>query len=154
MEIIGADNKFELLDETSVVGSIGYDGFFSFKANIEIGNSNYKIFSKGIFSTVTLVTKEDIEVANMKMNFKGHIVISLPNGQEFIVKPMGIFQDKYVLEDQYKQKLMLLTPHFNWKCFRYSYTISYETKPNDILLVLLAVYAANYCIAQMSAAIY
>jgi hypothetical protein len=77
-----------------------------------------------------------------KKNWKGHIIISFQKGQEFILKATGTFLTKYVLEDQDRQKVMLLNPDFNWAKFSYNYSISYAKKPQDILLVLLATYSA------------
>ncbi len=151
MKIQCTDKKtFELTDCSEKLGHITYDGLFSYSANAIIGNDNYKITPKGIFSSTISVTKDEIEVANLQMNWKGHIIISFPNRKNFILKTTGTFQSKYVLEDENQQKLMLLNPDFNWSKFSYNYEISYDNKPQDTLLVLLTTYAANYYIAAMS----
>jgi len=154
MKIQCTDKKtFELTDSSEKLGQLTYDGLFSFKANASVGNDNYEIKPEGVFSTTISVTKKNgTEVASMKMNWKGHIIISFQNGQLFILKATGTFLNKYVIEDKDQQKLMLLNPDFNWAKFNYNYSISYDNKPQDILLVLLATYAANYFIAAMSAA--
>jgi hypothetical protein len=144
---------FELTDHSEKVGQIVYEGMFSSKATAMVRHEQYKITPIGIFSTAISVTKNDKEVANLKMNWKGHIIISFQNSHEYILKPTGIFTNKYVLEDKDQQKLMLLDPDFNWTSFTYNYTVSYDRKPQDILLILLATYAANYYIAMMSAAV-
>jgi hypothetical protein len=152
MKIQCTDQKtFEFTDSSEKLGHITYDGLFSFTANAMVGNDNYKITPIGFFSTTISVTRNGIEVASMKMNWKGHIIISLQNGQEFILKAAGTFLNKYVLEDKDHQKLMLLNPDFNWAKFSYNYNISYDNKPQDVLLVLLTTYAANYYIAAVSA---
>ena len=157
MQIHCTDNKtFELADQSKNLGRLTYDGLFSSKANVMVGdaalvgNDNYSIEPKGIFSTTISVTKNRAEVASMQMNWKGQIIISFQNRQEFILKPTGTFLNKYVLEDKDQRKLMLLNPDFNWAKFSYNYRITYDTKPKDILLVLLTVYAANYYIATVS----
>ena len=155
MKIQCTDKKtFELSDDSQKLGHITYDGLFSFKANAVVGNTHYKIIPKGIFSTIISVTKDDREVASLQMNWKGHIIISFQTGEEFILKATGTFHNKYVLEDRHQQKLILLDPDFNWSKFSYNYTLSYDNKPKDILLVLLTTYAANYYIGVMSAAMY
>ena len=111
MKIHCTDKKtFELTDNSEKLGHITYDGLFSFKANATVGNDNYRITSIGIFGTTISVTKNGAEVANMKMNWKGNIIISFQNGQEFILKTTGTFLSKYVLEDKDQQKLMLFDP--------------------------------------------
>ena len=153
MQIQCTDNMtFELTDGSEKLGHLTYNGLFSFKAQALVGKDNYKITPKGIFSPIITITQNNTEVASMQMNWKGHIIISFPNRQEFILKATGTFFNKYVLEDQNQQKLMLLNPDFNWAKFTYTYTISYDTKPQDLLLVLLATYSANYYLAAMSSA--
>lgn len=154
MEIKCTDNKtFELTDNSEKLGQLTYESLFSYKANAIVGNDHYEITPKGIFSTSISVTKNGAEIANMQMNWKGNIIISFQNGPEFILKASGFFLNNYILEDQNQQKLMLLNPDFNWSTFNYNYTISYENKPQDLLLVLLATYSANYYIATMSSAV-
>ncbi len=151
MEIQCTNKKtFELTDNSEKLGQIIYEGVFSLKATIIVGSDTYKITPKGIFATTISVTKNDIEVANLMMNWKGHVVISFQNEEEFILKATGTFQNKYVLEDKNQQKLMLLNPDFNWSKFDYNFTITYDNKPQDLLLVLLATYSANYYIAAIS----
>lgn len=151
MEVQCTDNKtFKFTDDTEIVGQLIYDNIFSYKASAIYGSNEYKITPKGFFSTSISVTKHDIEVASMQMNWKGHIILSFQNGQQYILKAAGTFLNKYILEDKEGKNLMLLNPDFNWSKFNYNYTISYDDKPQDILLVLLAVYGANYYIAAMS----
>lgn len=151
MRIQCADKKtFELTNDSGKLGHLTYESVFSFKAHAIVGDDDYKITPIGFFSTTISVTNKDTEVANMKMTFRGHIIISFQNGQEFILKALGIFQNKYVLEDKDQQKLMVLNPDFNWAKFNYNYTITYDHPPKDILLVLLATYAANYYISMSS----
>ena len=151
MKIQCTDKKtFELTDGIEKLGHITYDSLFSYKANAMVGNDNYKITPKGIFSTTVSVTNDGMERANMQMNWKGHITISLHNGPEFILKATGTFLNKFMLEDKDQQKLMLFNPDFNWAKFNYNYSVAYDNKPQDILLVLLATYCANYYISAMS----
>ena len=151
MKIQCTDTRtFELFDGSEKLGQINYDSLFSYKAHIIAGNDNYEITPVGFFSTTISVSNNGIEVANMQMNWKGHIIISFQSGQEFILKPTGIFLSKYVVEDKDQQKVILLDPDFDWSKFSYNYNISYDTKPQDILLVLLATYSANYYLSMMS----
>lgn len=154
MKLQCTDRKiFELTNDDERLGQLSYDGLFSFKAHATAGNEIYEIKPSGILSTSMLVLKDGEDVATMKMNWKGQIIIAFKNEQQYILKATGIFMNKYVLEDKEGQKMMLLTPDFNWSKFTYNYIISYENMPQDILLVLLAAYSANYFIAAMSAAV-
>lgn len=151
MKIQCTDSKtFELIDGSEKLGQINYDSLFSYKAHIRVGNDEYDITPIGFFSTTNSVTKNGIEVANMQMNWKGHIILSFATGQEFILKPTGTFLNKYIVEDKDQQKIMLLDSDFNWSKFSYNYNISYDHKPKDILLILLATYSANYYLSMMA----
>ena len=149
MRIQCTDKKtFELTDSSEKLGYITYDGFFSFKANAHAGNDNYEITPVGIFDTTISVTKYGMEVAHIKISWKGHIIISFQSGQEFRLRAAGTFLNKYLLEDQDQQQVLLLDPDFDWSKFSYNYDISYNNKPEDVLLVLLATYSANYYAAS------
>ena len=141
---------FELTDNSKLLGSVTYESLFSLKANAAIRNDLYVITPQGIFSTIISVTKMGAEIASLQMNWKGNIIISYADKQEFLLKATGLFLNKYVLQDKDQQQLMVLNADFNWKKFSYNYDVSYEIKPQDILLVLLATYGANYFIASMS----
>ena len=152
MKIQCTDQKtLELADGLEKLGQIHYEGLFSFKAHAIVGEDTYTITPTGIFSTTISVTKNGREVASMQMNWKGHMLISFKSGREFILKASGTFLNKYVLEDKDHQQVMLLNPDFNWTKFNYNYAISYDHIPQDLVLVVLSTYAANYSIAAMSA---
>ncbi|MBT1711000.1 hypothetical protein KK062_22345 [Fulvivirgaceae bacterium PWU5] len=141
---------FELVDGSETLGQIHYDSLFSYKADARAGNNHYTITPKGIFSTTIAVAQHGTEVATMQMNWKGQIILCFTDGKKYLLKPAGTFLSKYALEDPGKQPILLLDPDFNWSKFNYNYTVSYETKPQDILLVLLATYAATYYISSMA----
>lgn len=148
MRIQCKDRKtFELMDESEKLGQINYDGVFSFKAEAMVGNDHYKITPLGFFSTTISVNHRGKEVATMAMSWKGYIVISYRHGEEYRLKATGPSLNKYVLEDQNRQKLMLLDADFMWAKFSYNFSISYDNKPDDLLLVLLATYAAIFFMA-------
>ena len=126
----------ELNDGSEKLGVLSYESLFSYKANVIAGKDQYEITPKGIFSTNMSVTKNGTEVAIMKMNWKGNITISFQNGREFILKATGTFLNKYVLEDQDQQKLILLDPDFNPAKLSYNYNISSDSSPAAINLTI------------------
>jgi len=145
MKIQCTDRKtFVLSNESGELGQIIYDGVFTFKAKAMISDDHYKFTPIGIFSTTIDVTQRGREIATMAMSWQGHIIISFRNGQEYRVKATGPFLNKYVLEDKNNRKLMLLDPDIQWVNLSYNFSVSYEEKPEDILMVLLAIYAAIF----------
>jgi hypothetical protein len=103
-------------------------------------------------SSIT-VTNIEKEVANIKMNWKGHVVITFDDGPEYVLKAKGAFQNKYVIENKDGEKLIQFNPKFNWGKFNYNYDITHNDKPVDSLFILLGVYTSNYYIAVRSGAI-
>lgn len=154
MEAKSIDNKtYQLTDEGNSLGELVYRDILFLKAEINLSDSHiYQIKPVGIFGTSVTVTKDAKEVANLKMNWRGQIVMSFDDGQEFVLKAKGIFHNKYVVENSDAEKMLEFHPKFNWSKFIYQFEISYDTKPRDHLFVLLGLYAANYLIASMSGA--
>lgn len=154
MEATSTNKKsFHLTEKGQQLGELIYENLFHLKAKIKLANSElYEVKPVGIFGTSITVTKDATEVANLKMNWRGQIILSFQDGQEYVLKGKGLFHDKYVLENKDEEKLIQFDPKFNWSKFNYNYSIIYDKKPQDILLVLLGVYASNYFIASMSGA--
>lgn len=152
MEAKSIDKRtFQLTDSGQQLGELTYESIFSHKAEIKLTNSDaYDIKPIGFFGTSITVTKNAKEIANLKMNWGGQIVFEFQDGQEFVFKPKGLFLSKYTIENKDGENLLQLDPNFNWREANYNYDITYQKKPEDILFVLLGVYASNYYIAAMS----
>ncbi len=152
MRIECTDNKtFRLSDNGQFLGELTYKSLFSYEAEITLSNSDhYDIKSVGFFGTSIAVKKNEMEIANLKMNWKGQIVMAFQDEQEFVFKAKGLFNNKYVIENKEEEELIRFSPTFNWGKFNYNYEISYDKKPQDILFVLLGAYAANYYIAAVA----
>jgi hypothetical protein len=155
MKVECTDKKtFQLTDDEQSLGQLTYKNLFSYNAEITLTNSDiYEIKPVGFFGTSITVTKNDKEVANLKMNWRGHIVMTFQDEQEFVFKAKGAFHNKFIIENKEEEKQIQYDPKFSWGKFNYNYEISYDQKPEDILFVLLGVYASNYYIAVMIGAI-
>ncbi len=154
MELKSTDKRtLQLTEKGLQLGELIYESMFSLKAEIRLTNSDrYEIKPVGIFGTIITVTKNEIEIANLKMNWRGHIVFTFQDGEEFVLKAKGMFYNKYIIENKDQEKLIQFDPKFNWSKFDYNYDITYDKKPQDILFVLLGAYASNYFIASASGA--
>jgi hypothetical protein len=155
MRIECTDNKtFRLTANEQFLGELAYKSLFSFKAEITLSNSDhFDIKSVGFFGTSIVVTKNETEIANLKMNWKGQIVMTFQDEQEFVFQAKGVFHNQYVIENKEEEELIRFDPKFNLGKFNYNYDISYHKKPQDILLVLLGIYAANYYIAAVAGSV-
>jgi hypothetical protein len=137
-----------------LLGELAYKNLLSYKAEITLTNSDrYDIKSVGFFGTSIAVTKKEMGIADLKMNWKGQIVMTFQDEQEFVFKAKDVLHNKYVIENKEGEELIRFDPTFNWGKFNYNYEISYDKKPQDILFVLLGVYAANYYIAAVAGSI-
>lgn len=139
---------FELTDNERLVGALIYPSIFSFDAEIELPNSDrYLIRSDGFFGTNIKVTRNHVELANLRMNWKGQIVITMHNGQEFLFRNTGIFNYKFVIENNETEKLVQFDPCLNWSKLNYNYTVE-SMKPQDSLFLMLGLYVSNYYVAS------
>lgn len=156
MEAKSTDKKtFQLTHNEQLLGELIYENLFFLKAEIKLKNSdNYVIAPVGFFKTSISITHKGTQVAKMVMSWGGQIVFTFQDGQEFVCKLNGLFNGRYIIENKDGEKLIQLEPKFNWRAFHYNYDISYNITPGktpqEILLVLLGVYASNYFIATMS----
>lgn len=152
MEAKSIDKKtFQLIENEQLLVELIYDNLLYSKAEIKLLNSEiYQIKPIGVFRTTSILTKNGTEIANLKMNWRGQMLIAFQDGQEYVLKGKRMFYNKYIIENKNKEKLIEFDPKFNWRKFRYNYTITYNKKPEDVLLILLGVYASNYIINSMS----
>jgi hypothetical protein len=152
MEAKSIDKKtFQLTDNGQQLGELTYESIFSHKAEIKLANSDlYEVKPVGIFGTSITVTKNGAEIVNLKMNWRGQIVFAFEKGQEFIFKAKSSFINTFIIEDKAGEKLLQFDPKFNWSRFTYNYDILFDKKPEDMLFVLLGIYASNYYLAAMS----
>ncbi len=155
MKIECNDQKtFKLSEEDNILGQIVYKSIFSDKADITLADSgNYTIKPAGVFTDKIAVLDNGAEIACLKMNWKGHIIIDFASGEKFIFKTKGTFHCKYVIENKEGETLIQYEPHFNWSKFNYNYDVLYNERPSNLLLVLLGAYVANYKIVIMSGAV-
>jgi hypothetical protein len=154
MEATSTDRKtFQLTENGQHLGELIYENLFFLKAEIKLPNlENYEIKPVGIFGTSISVVKDGTEIGNLKMNWHGQIVFTFHDGREYVLKAKGLFSNKYIIENKDQEKLIQLDAKFNWSKFDYNYDITYDKQPQEILVILLAVYASNYFIASMSGA--
>lgn len=144
---------FLLTENGQPLGELVYKSLLSLKAEIKLPNSEfYKIEHVGIFDTSINVTKNEVEIAKLEMNWRGQIVFNFYDGQEFVLKVNGLLGNKFIIENKNEEKLIQLDPQLNWRKFNYNYDITFDNKPQNVLLVLIGVYAANYFMASMSGA--
>lgn len=154
MEAKSVDSKtFQLAENGQPLGELIYKSLLSSSAKIILPNSDfYEIEHIGIFNTSINVTKNEAVIATLKMNWRGQIIFNFHDGQAFILKAKGLLGNKFTFENNNEEQLFQLDSQLNWKKLNYNYNIIFTDNPQNILLILLGVYAANYYMASMSGA--
>ncbi|RYF78490.1 MAG: hypothetical protein EOO39_01285 [Cytophagaceae bacterium] len=152
MEAKSTDRKtIQLTENRQHLGELTYKSLLSHKAEIKLKNSELiTIEPVGLFNSSISITKNGAELAKLTMDWRGQILLTFQDGQEFLFKAAGTFRNKFILETKAGEKLIQFDPKFSWSTFNYSFTISCNKEPQTILLILLGVYAANYFIATTS----
>ncbi|MFT3793093.1 hypothetical protein [Flavobacterium sp.] len=142
---------FQLLENEQILGELAYENLLFLKATITLGDATpYEIKPVGLFGTSITVTQNKTEIANLQMNWRGQIVFAFPNKQQLVLKPKGLLNNSYVIENSEKEILFQFHPRFNWSKFNCHFDITHYKEPEELLVVLLGVYASNYLIAAMA----
>lgn len=148
---------FQLADNDRLTGELIYEHLFDLKAQIKLPDTEvYHLTPEGFFGTSIVITQAGNKVGSLAMNWKGEIIITFQNGREYALKLNGLFHNKYVLENNKQESVLQIVPKFNWRQFHYNFHIGYDItndkESKDYLLLLLAVYSANFFISAMSGA--
>ena len=156
------NNKKEYVltsDEDIFLGSLKFEKWSSTKAQITTQYGDFfDVASKRFWGTSIGITKSDTEFAELKMNWKGHIVIDmLANGKsiDYLMKSSSIWQPKYTLFNRDEAELLFFTSDYKWKKGHYDFKI--DVNPHfaheiDETLVLITAYSVLYLIMMQSAA--
>ena len=152
---------FELTRADAPVGTLAYDSWFSFKADITLADyRHYAVRPKGFWGT-TIEVKDPQEqvLLDFKMNWKGQILIRTHfDGVEdfYILKNRGLLKSTFVLLHGEETELLSLAPDFKWTKLAVDYEIAaaeaFEQLPHKELLLLTAIHCANYYLTMMTAA--
>jgi hypothetical protein len=154
--ICNHSKKFSLVDSNEVLGELVYKSIFSYQAEIHIGEHTYKIKTSGIFLTTIEVFEENNVVAELNMNWKGHIVFKNNSSKtpvNYLFTNKGFWNTRYVIQKENQEEIVVIRPSFNWKKMNYNYAVEVDKTESNPFVILMAAYCANYYIATMSGAI-
>lgn len=113
MKATSTDRKtVQVTENEEQIGELIYGKVFSLAAEIKLANGErYTIEPTGFFGTAVTVTKAGVEVANLKMNWLGQIILAFPNDQEFALKAQGLFYNTFVIENKDGENCFGSTPN-------------------------------------------
>ncbi len=149
--------SFDLTKDDSVIGTLSYKSWFTFKAVMEIGNSStFEVEPKGFWGTTIELRDGEKVLLNFKMNWNGEIVVQTHFNdidKDYIFKHRGIFKESFILTDRDGTELLVMKPHLKWSKMNYEYVISasdnFDTFPNKEILLMTSLHCANYYMMMM-----
>jgi hypothetical protein len=152
MTINYINKAFQLSDaEGRILGNLTYEKWGSKKASATTQYAEFFDFKPvGFWQQHIAVERDGKEIATLKMNWKGSIIIDIKGNdveQDYLVKSVGLWQTHFTLQDRFSNDIIALMPHLNWKSGNYTYTV--EVNPDfqnqvDETLILITTYCANY----------
>jgi hypothetical protein len=160
MKINYINKEFQLSDiDGRILGKLAYEKWASYSATATTQYAEFFDFkAKGFWQQYIAVERDGVEIASLKMNWKGNIVIDIKGNdieQDYIVKSVGLWRTHFTLQDRFSNDIIALHPHLRWKTGNYEYTLDINPdfmNQTDETLILIAVYCANYIMAMMHGA--
>lgn len=160
MKITYNDKKEYVLtsEEDIFLGSLKFEKWSSSKAEIttQFGEF-YNIEPKGFWGTSMGVSISEKEIAEIKMNWQGQIVIDmLENGEgmDFLLQSKSIWTSQYVLLDHQKTELLIVTPDYKWKQGHYNFKVDVNPEFTNVINethILLTIYGVLYVMSLQGA---
>jgi hypothetical protein len=154
MKAIYSSKVYTLLDDReNPMGALTYLSRFSQKSAIRSRASASAIdLNPKRFSSSIKLVRENQEIGVAKVKGSGiELRLTLKDkSRSLTINRKGFWKSVFILLNEEKEQLAVLTPSFNWRSWHYNYTIErtrgerYEIDPDTILL---AVYFANYITA-------
>ncbi|MBL7814084.1 MAG: hypothetical protein JNL70_03685 [Saprospiraceae bacterium] len=146
-------------EEGTFLGSLKFEKWSSSKAQMttQFGEF-YDFLPKGFWGTSIVVSKGDSDIAELKMNWKGQIVIDMLETEQktdYLTKSHNIWKSQYALVDPTGTELLIITPDYKWTQGHYDFKIDVNphfTEQIDETLVLIAVYSVLYYLMMQAAA--
>ncbi|MGN6476060.1 MAG: hypothetical protein ACTHKV_02455 [Flavipsychrobacter sp.] len=143
----GEHNRhFELYDDNGdSIGRIDYDGWFSVNVTLQYRGMEYQVAPSNVWHTAILVTQGDREVAEIRQNWAGHLVLHLADGNTYLYKH-GFFDTRMTLYNADEQVLVVVQPDFKWSKFSFNYEMEANDnylEAKDGLLMLILIYCCN-----------
>ena len=134
----------------NVIGKLVYEKWASRKAHATTHYAEFFDFTpKSFWFGQISVRQNSNEIATVKMNWKGNVLIDIKNKNDvtrFTVKTVGIFNKYVVVQDSFNNELMAFRADSQWKTGHHNYDITinlgFENLVTDIF-VLIATYAVN-----------
>ena len=137
-----------------------YQGWFSTRATGEAAGYALEIVPRNIFNSKFDILLDGEDAGDIVFNWKMQMIIRLLDYQRqerhYLLRAKGAFNQRFVLEDDIKNAILILAPRFRWAKMRYDFRVytretQYLQSPVELVLAICA-YAANLYIKRKAAA--
>ena len=160
MKIEYSDSKKYVLksDDDAFLGSLTFENWLGSKASIttQFGEF-YDIATKGFWGTSIGISKNEVELSELKMNWKGEIVIDMSandKGVDYLLKSHNLLMSQFCLENRDKKEIMIITLDYKWSKWHYNFKIDVNPAfkdEADEMLILISTYGILYIMMMTGA---
>ncbi len=145
-------STFQLRKEEQILARLVYENMLYAAAEFSIHTSEtYRIKPSDMLGFKLVVTKNEKEIARLHLKWQGKVVIHFTNGPEYTIKTESLLSDKFLLLNNQSETVLELISSFSWGNLSFTYDIRQHKEKEQLLLVVLAVFSANYYLATMAA---
>jgi hypothetical protein len=147
-------------DDDAFLGKLVFENWTATKANITTQFGEFfDIATKGFWGTSMSISKSGVEFSELKMNWKGEIVIDMSangKGEDYLLKSYNLWMSQFCLQNRDKKEIMIITPDYKWSKWHYNFKI--EVNPDfkdmaDEILTLISIYGILYIMMMTGAAV-
>lgn len=141
------------------VGELVYKRWYSFDADLTLFSGvQYQFVSKGFWnSRIELSNRQEL-MLQFSMGWKGIVITTYFDGSEqhFLLKPKGVFSNKFVLLDDKDAEMLVLHTDFKWSKLNFDFQIDTtqesERSPHRYVMMLTVLHCINYYLTTIVAA--
>ena len=136
---------FELVNNSKVLGQLKYAEDNNVDDTIILNSENtFSICRNKNFQNTLHVISENIEAAIISIYNSQMIQIKLSTGKEFFISTGTGAQKRFIVRDEKSNRILVYHPINNTNTTKYAFRISYDSRPENTLLILVGAYLANY----------
>lgn len=144
--------KFTLMKDTQELGTLTYEKWFAFKADIQLRDAAvYEVDKDGFWATSLELKRNGATLIEFRMSWGGHVIVITHfenDRQKFIFKRKGFLNSYYALVDEKDEELAVVKPDYKITKLSFEYTIItegiFKNENYDWLLFLSTIHCSNY----------